>query len=276
MTFKESVGSPLFVSKLGNKVYRIALACLMFTGIASCSEAENSENATETHSQVPVPQYAQRDGNTYLYIGAITDEDQAQGKTAPVVAVRYIGAQGTTQRLEVVDDYGNRVLLFECEAPCRVAKQSSPDGTVSRLAIRPFSLLDAAFRDAFSGMLEPTTPPAPTPLQAAAEIAPPMEPAAARSPLTDWRGNRGRCRLTIDNGTYIDGDCWIRLEEDGSFQVMSVDERYFAQLSRSGDEALGYWNEAPGSTRAHAALGIMNRNGACWINMRAEICAWGD
>ena len=91
---------------------------------------------------------------------------------------------------------------------------------------------------------------------------------------SNWRGKKGRCLLKISGKNFIDGQCWVRLETDGSFQVMSLNESYIAQLLRLDGEAIGYWNETSGSTHAHAALGVMNRSGACWKNGKAEICAW--
>lgn len=98
--------------------------------------------------------------------------------------------------------------------------------------------------------------------------------AASNAGTSDFRGTKGRCRLTVDGRSYIQGSCWIKLESDGSFQAMSSDEKYFAQLDRSETEAQGFWNESPGSTHAQARLGVMTRRGPCWGNANAEICAW--
>jgi len=113
------------------------------------------------------------------------------------------------------------------------------------------------------------------PAHTTARVVAPIE-SEENSRSSDWRGSRGRCRLVVNVATHIDGDCWIRLEDDGSFQIMSLDDKYFAQLNRSGREELGYWTETPSSTHAHTALGIMTRNGPCWSNVEAEICAWAD
>jgi hypothetical protein len=91
---------------------------------------------------------------------------------------------------------------------------------------------------------------------------------------TNWRGKNGRCLLKISGKKFIDGQCWVRLETGGSFQIMSLNESYIAQLLRLDGEAIGYWNETAGSTHAHATLGVMNRSGACWKSRKAEICAW--
>jgi len=91
---------------------------------------------------------------------------------------------------------------------------------------------------------------------------------------SNWRGKKGRCLLKISHKTFIDGQCWVRLEAGGSFQIMSLNESYIAQLLRLNGEAIGYWNETAGTTNAHANLGVMSRSGACWKSSKAEICAW--
>ncbi len=106
---------------------------------------------------------------------------------------------------------------------------------------------------------------------------PEMETDAATSedgePLS-WKGKEGLCHLSVSGKSYINGICWVKLETDGSFQIMSRDESYFAQLDRSGGEAVGHWNETSGSNSAQATLGAMTRSGACWNNEEAKICAW--
>jgi hypothetical protein len=84
----------------------------------------------------------------------------------------------------------------------------------------------------------------------------------------------GRCRLVVLGTTYMDGACRVSMETDGSFQIMALDESYFAYVFRDGPEAEGHWNETPGSTHAHTSLGTLRRRGACWENDRASVCAW--
>lgn len=83
-----------------------------------------------------------------------------------------------------------------------------------------------------------------------------------------------RCRLQVRGVMRIDGPCRLRVDRDGSFQIAALDGGYFAQVLLTGDEAYGYWNEAPDATHAHAALGALRREGACWKNRDAEVCAW--
>jgi cytoskeletal protein RodZ len=102
----------------------------------------------------------------------------------------------------------------------------------------------------------------------------PIEAANPASP--DQLGKQGRCRLNVGGRIYADGQCWVRLDSDGSFQVMSVDQKYFAQLIRRDGEAKAVWNASPGSTHADSVIGYMTRHGACWSNAYGEICAWAQ
>lgn len=86
---------------------------------------------------------------------------------------------------------------------------------------------------------------------------------------------RGRCVLEVDGRRLMTGTCLIDLERDGSFSIYdNTQDGYFAMVFREGAEAIGHWNGAPGSTHAHDTLGILRRNGACWENQRARVCAW--
>lgn len=250
--------------------------------IAACSPSSSTSDAAVTEAAVEAltPEYAQKDGDAYMYVSVRSEEDIKQGVGAKVVTFRYLGMDGDMHKLEVLDGNGARDSVMECSSPCRVAKQSPVYGPVTRVAVEPQSILAAAFRDAFNGLLVPAALPESAKHDAGFVVDPaPAGKVAANLPDTavsaDFRGKKGRCRLTVNGSSYINGTCWVRLESDGSFQVMSLNGAYFAQLSRSPEGASGFWNETSGSTHAQSELGLMTRNGACWVNDTAEICAWG-
>lgn len=84
-----------------------------------------------------------------------------------------------------------------------------------------------------------------------------------------------KCLLKIDGKTFIDGHCDVRLMGGGDFQVMSRDHTYFAQvLGVPSGSPTGYWNEDKFANHAHTTVGVLIRNGACWSNAKATICAW--
>ncbi|WP_246156198.1 hypothetical protein [Thiohalocapsa marina] len=82
-----------------------------------------------------------------------------------------------------------------------------------------------------------------------------------------------RCRLQVDGRDYIDGPCRGSLEPDGSFQIYAP--AFFAVvLVEQPGQAAGYWNGEPHATHAHSPLGTLRRDGACWVNSDAMVCAW--
>lgn len=83
------------------------------------------------------------------------------------------------------------------------------------------------------------------------------------------------CLLVVDQKTRIDGVCDFQPNPDG-FQILSIARPLiFADVQRTSSlSAFGNWNEEPGSTHAHSSLGELRRDGACWINDRARVCAW--
>ncbi len=85
----------------------------------------------------------------------------------------------------------------------------------------------------------------------------------------------GRCLLQVDGKKYISGACRIDIQKGGSFQIYDLKKHgYFAYVDVDGNTAEGYWNEDPMATHAQSPLGTLARDGACWQNERAKVCAW--
>ncbi|MGH9818644.1 MAG: hypothetical protein ACRD43_00640 [Pyrinomonadaceae bacterium] len=85
----------------------------------------------------------------------------------------------------------------------------------------------------------------------------------------------GRCLLEIDGRKYISGPCRIEMDKDGSFRIYENRQKgYFAYVTIVPGGAEGYWNETRQSTHAHSSLGSLARDGACWTNDHAKVCAW--
>jgi hypothetical protein len=89
----------------------------------------------------------------------------------------------------------------------------------------------------------------------------------------------GACLLEVDHKTYLDGPCNIELSIHGSFSL-GVGEHsrseFFAyvNLDPKAAKAAGFWNGPEAASHAHHSLGALTREGACWINSRARVCAW--
>ena len=88
---------------------------------------------------------------------------------------------------------------------------------------------------------------------------------------------RGRCTLQVDGKSYINGPCDIDMQQGGSFQISPVIKRgtYFAtvQIDKDAGNAMGFWNGVNAESHAHDELGTLVRQGACWVNSRAKVCA---
>ena len=90
------------------------------------------------------------------------------------------------------------------------------------------------------------------------------------------------CKLVVKGKTYINGRCNFEdFGADGSFaigvlgddQPIPVGGFYFAYVDVHGNTAEAKWNEDPKDLHANAPLGTLIRNGACWENAIAQICA---
>jgi len=86
-----------------------------------------------------------------------------------------------------------------------------------------------------------------------------------------------KCLLSVGGETFIAGACDFNpsSDKDGSFQITGANGRYFAYLYVEGDGvASAHWNGVNGEARAHNPLGKLVRDGACWSNADAKLCAW--
>ena len=89
------------------------------------------------------------------------------------------------------------------------------------------------------------------------------------------------CKLVVKGKTYIDGRCNFEDFGAGSFaigvlrddQPIPAEGFYFAYVDVHGNTAEAKWNEDPRDMHADAPLGTLTRNGACWENAIAQICA---
>lgn len=88
-------------------------------------------------------------------------------------------------------------------------------------------------------------------------------------------GKRGRCLLEVNGKKYINGACRIVMQNDGSFEIYDLRKRgYFSSVIMSENGAAGYWNGIEKGSHAHDNLGELSRDGACWKNEKAKVCAW--
>ena len=93
--------------------------------------------------------------------------------------------------------------------------------------------------------------------------------------VTQAAAFQGKCLLEVNGHAYIKGPCKVDVEKGGGFYVSTgAPMIYFARVGVDGQTAEGFWNEEPGATHAHSPLGTLTRDGACWSNKDAKVCAW--
>lgn len=81
------------------------------------------------------------------------------------------------------------------------------------------------------------------------------------------------CLLTVKGKTYLSGTCKYDADPDGSFRLYG--KKYFTYLTVfENGTAEASWNADPKSTHAHAPLGELKRDGACWVSTTVKLCAW--
>jgi hypothetical protein len=89
----------------------------------------------------------------------------------------------------------------------------------------------------------------------------------------------GECLIEVGSRSYLDGACNIEMSADGSFSVGAGDlsrSEFFAYVSLTPTSGIasGYWNGPEAESHAHYELGTLRREGACWANGNARVCAW--
>jgi hypothetical protein len=110
----------------------------------------------------PTHNYDDKEGATYHYVGAVSEEQQKKGQASgDVYSVQYGGKEDGAHIL--ITPSGR----YSCEVPCKIIKGSNG----ARIAYSETSLIGAAFQDAMRGFLKPV-PKAPKPKPIVQEAAP--------------------------------------------------------------------------------------------------------
>ncbi|MDE4914779.1 hypothetical protein [Methylobacterium sp. 092160098-2] len=87
----------------------------------------------------------------------------------------------------------------------------------------------------------------------------------------------GECLISVGGRAYLDGPCSITLYPGGGFQASGRGRHpYFATLDIDSDSggAQAFWNGVDAESHAHDRLGTVVRQGGCWVNADARVCAW--
>lgn len=150
--------------------------------------ATTSDMNAASAESVPIPKvhnYQDRDGNTYEYVSAVSEDDRKKGKAVGnVSSFAYRGVVDGVYRISAVDNDGRTQYYYECSNPCAVIKSYQGGQLTDRVPYDPGSIIGAAFEDAFNGFLKVAKEP--RPLQPLAYPAPttPYYPSPPTSPAT--------------------------------------------------------------------------------------------
>jgi len=105
-----------------------------------------------------VPNFDDRDGDTYFYTSAASEEDRKKGKVlGSVSSFQYLGKQDGKHIIATVTESGQAMFTYECADPCRIIKRIT-GGDVERIPYDPHSVIGAAFEDAMNGGLQAARP----------------------------------------------------------------------------------------------------------------------
>jgi hypothetical protein len=114
----------------------------------------------------PSAKYEEHEGDRYLYVTAVSEEQKKQGRAVgDVLQYRYLGEKDGMLTLEQVSESGSIIGLLQCSRDCRIMKFTSASGNVDRIPFAGDSVSGSAMADAINGLLEPAKAP-PTPVVA--------------------------------------------------------------------------------------------------------------
>ncbi len=199
--------------------------------------------------------YVETDGDRYLYVTAVSDEDRLKGTAAGrVVMYQYLGVKDGKHRLRSVTENGQALTTWECADPCRII--TSVDLPIERIPFEPGSVVGGAFEDALAGRLKPVIG-----AKSGREIMPAAvtKPAVQTVPVQfrgEWNErpehcgtalNETRLRITASKIAFYESDAQVRhvvVKSTRAIQVTATltgegqvwDDRFEFVLSRSGDD----------------------------------------
>jgi hypothetical protein len=228
----------------------IAAAALVFAVVA-CSDRNAGNNASTkvdnnwpantpaSQSQVPPANYEEKEGDTYFYVTAVSEEDRKTGKSAGnVVAFKYLGEKDGLYRLELVDDDGSRIGVSECPRQCKVIKSTWRDGSVKHVGFNPESVVGSAFEDAFNGHLKRAKSEPPL----SKKESPTVIPAAF---LGEWNADKAACGTGLsDTRLRIEPKRLRFYESDGAVKRVTVHDDRSATVEASFSGEGQRWNDA--------------------------------
>ncbi|QDZ06402.1 hypothetical protein FPZ24_02030 [Sphingomonas panacisoli] len=152
----------------------MALMVLLATGaVAACTEPDTSvanlidasdNNTLETPEPVATPTayYSEHEGDRYLYVTAVSEEQKKQGRAVgDVLQYRFLGEKDGVLTLERVAENGTVIGQLQCRRDCHIMTFTFDGGSVQRIPFDGDSVSGSAMTDAINGLLVPVKAPPP-------------------------------------------------------------------------------------------------------------------
>lgn len=164
------------------------------------------------------PRFEDREGDTYFYATAPTQEDENKGTVVgSVVGFRYLGARDGKHTIISVDNNGHTVLRYECSEPCKIIKRTFR-GETDRIPYDTRSVLGAAFEDALNGSLHVASKSTPS-----AEQQPATSVTIPLAFVGEWNDDLNACGTDNDDSRLRIEPKRVRFyESDGDVRVVEV------------------------------------------------------
>jgi hypothetical protein len=181
-----------------------------------------STNAAIAAPSTELPNYAEREGDTYLYTTAVSEEEQKRGQAVGnVVIYRYRGEKDGVHVLENVGLDGRVTTISECSEPCRIIR-SRYRGTLDRIPFDSTSVIGSAFEDAIAGRLQIARPSNRT-IASASEKAAGDKPSLPQTFIGEWNTSLRDCGTGLnDSRLRVEANRIRFYESEGTFTAITV------------------------------------------------------
>jgi hypothetical protein len=235
------------------------LPLALTAALAACSAETSEEDAPEqnvglrnvpiSQSEVSPPNYDEKEGDTYLYVAAVSEEDRKAGRSAGnVVMFRYLGEANGTFRIASVGESGKQFGVSTCPRQCKVIKTTWSDGSVRRLGYDPASVIGSAFEDAFNGHLQAAKggaePPSLSAKSPQANAGGDGATVIPRAFVGEWNTDPGACGTGLsDTRLRIESGRLRFYESDGDVRDVTVHNSRSVTVNASFSGEGQTWND---------------------------------
>ncbi|MBW6524299.1 hypothetical protein KZ810_12390 [Sphingomonas sp. RHCKR47] len=187
---------------------------------------------------------------------------------------------------------GLALLAAGCGQPADTGLANARDAAAARVTPDSAALVETASTDRTPAAVPTSrtddsgvpadkgTAPAPAPGDAAPKPSPTATARADRDGPAPTRSAMRDCYLKVDGVVQVSGRCRVFPMGKDQYTLNTWDggkpaQPHFAVVTKNSDAdttATATWNADPADDHAMDPLGIVARDGDCWVNKRALIC----